>query len=449
MRPLPLLLLLVSAALIGGGVLLLRKNEEPAPEVSGREGEIELPHPKVEPTTPEARPDLPARNRGIRPPTVPPHSSDLAILGTPPQWSKLTEIPTTRTMTQLLAELQDVYSIGDEWQNYIRFTGGGMEVLTEEEKWLTIPIAAIAGAATPAEKAIDGVTALNQPLAGLKIVIDPGHIGGRWAQIEERHFRIDNGIAVQEGDMTLKTALHLEEQLRELGAIVSLARQETEPVTSLRPDDFIDYARDRWGQPENSAVAQKQRESLFYRTAEIRARANYVNKILQPDLVLCLHFNAESWGDPENPQLIEDEHFHMLVNGGYTTSEWAQQDTRYELISRLLRGTHAVEKRLSQAVVATIRDATNLRPYAYEANSRRAKQVTPDNYIWARNLLANRLYEAPVLFFEPYLMNGRDTYLRVQAGDYEGVLEVNGRIRPSLYREYASAITEGLRNAFK
>jgi hypothetical protein len=42
---------------------------------------------------------------------------------------------------------------------------------------------------------------------------------------------------------------------------------------------------------------QWQSEKLFYRVSEIHARAKKVNNTIKPDLVLCLHYNAEAWGD--------------------------------------------------------------------------------------------------------------------------------------------------------
>ncbi|MFZ4588920.1 MAG: hypothetical protein ACOYNG_08050, partial [Terrimicrobiaceae bacterium] len=65
-------------------------------------------------------------------------------------------------------------------------------------------------------------------------------------------------------------------------------------------------------------------------------------------------------------------------------------------------------------------------------------------YIWARNLLANRLFRCPVIYAEPYVMNSREVFRRVQAGDFEGVKTIAGRPRRSIYREYADAIAAGL-----
>ena len=80
-------------------------------------------------------------------------------------------------------------------------------------------------------------------LAGLKIALDPGHIGGTWAKMEERWFQIGDSKPVQEGDMTLLVAKLLAPKLQKLGATVSLLRDQLEPITTKRPDDLTEIAR--------------------------------------------------------------------------------------------------------------------------------------------------------------------------------------------------------------
>ena len=41
-------------------------------------------------------------------------------------------------------------------------------------------------------------------------------------------------------------------------------------------------------------------------------------------------------------------------------------------------------------------------------------------------------------------MNNEEVYQRIQEGDYEGMREVAGSIRKSIYREYRDAILAGL-----
>ena len=77
-----------------------------------------------------------------------------------------------------------------------------------------------------------------------KIAIDPGHIGGEWAKMEERWFIVGTGTPVQEGDMTLHVANLLKPRLEALGATVSLVRDKLEPVTPIRPDSLLSLAKD-------------------------------------------------------------------------------------------------------------------------------------------------------------------------------------------------------------
>ena len=83
----------------------------------------------------------------------------------------------------------------------------------------------------------------GRELAGVKIALDPGHIGGTWAQMEERWFQVGDSKPIQEGDMTLLVAKLLVPKLQKLGAKVSLVRDKTEPVTSKRPNDLQEFRR--------------------------------------------------------------------------------------------------------------------------------------------------------------------------------------------------------------
>jgi hypothetical protein len=188
----------------------------------------------------------------------------------------------------------------------------------------------------------------------------------------------------------------------------------------------------------------KAAESLFYRTSEIRARATYVNQNLKPDLMLCLHFNAVAWGDPANPQLVDENHLHILLHGAYTDDELSYDDQRYEMTRKILQKTIHEEAAVAAVMADVFAEQSGLPPYPYEPNSTRARNVGGHPYLWARNLLANRLYDCPVIFFEPYVMNSREVYERIQAGDYPGEAEVAGKMRKSIYREYADALVEGL-----
>src|SRR5437588_420074 len=163
--------------------------------------------------------------------------------------------------------------------------------------------------------------------------------------MEERWFQVGDTKPVTEGDLTLRVSRMLASRLKKLGATVLFVRNSTQPITSKRPGDFKELAKKilikngvpapRPGildpnDPMKEQTVHWQSEMLFYRYSEIRRRAVLVNNKLHPDLVLCLHFNAEGWGDPSNPTLIDNNHLHLLVNGSYLQDELDLDDERIQ-----------------------------------------------------------------------------------------------------------------------
>ncbi len=299
---------------------------------------------------------------------------------------------------------------------------------------------------------------LEKPLSGLKVALDPGHLGGNWAKMEERWFQVGDTKPVQEGDLTLQVARLLAPRLRQLGAKVSYVRNSDEPTTAKRPDDFRELSKKiliKNGVPQPRAevldssdpakeqTIRWQSEILFYRYSEIRRRAVRVNFKLHPDLVLCLHLNAEGWGDPKNPTLTDTDHLHLLVNGSYLAEEMEFDDERFEMIRRLLSRAFDEELPLADSVALAMARETGLPPYQYPTTNSTTK-VGTSGYVYARNLLATRLYRCPVVYCEPYVMNSKDVFARIQVGDYEGTRNVNRVEHKSIFREYADSVVDGL-----
>ncbi len=96
----------------------------------------------------------------------------------------------------------------------------------------------------------------DKPLTGLRVALDPGHLGGRWAKLEERWFQIGDAPPVMEGEMTLKVAQALAERLRALGATAELVRASDEPSTPLRPADLTGPAREQLAESGCAASAR-------------------------------------------------------------------------------------------------------------------------------------------------------------------------------------------------
>ena len=399
----------------------------------------------------------------------------LSPLAARPVWSELERYQETMSQAEFLRLLRTHYSPDGGWQAYIKVGENNALILTDSKISGEVfelrfapdlkPARMVSGfwrtRAQVRDARSQAPPAPGRPLDGLRVALDPGHLGGEWARMEERWFQIGDAPPVKEGEMTLAVAKMIAPRLEALGATVMWVRRENEPVTTSRPEGMRDAARRALAErgvtemkdsysgsadPDREKSIQWEAERLFYRISEIRTRARLVNDVLQPDVTLCLHFNAEEWGNPANPELVDKNHLHLLVSGNYSAGELLYDDVRFEMLSRLLGRVHEEEIPLAEAVASTLARATALPPYEYTDG--RAIRVGTSPYVWARNLLANRLYRCPVIYCEPYVMNSPEVFARVQAGDYEGLREVAGRLRPSIVREYADAVVSGLLEAY-
>ncbi len=375
----------------------------------------------------------------------------LSPLAAPPDWSKLNPYQETITRADFVALLDSVYAPGGAWKDTITIQDDTALITTRpgaspfllrfaksRQSARAVPSYWRSRSQLPPESP-------GKPLAGLRIALDPGHIGGNWAKMEERWFQIGNSKPVTEGDMTLLVAKKVAGRLRTNGAEVFLTRSSASPVTSLRPDRLKKAAT---ASLKNKDVAvtdfslQKESEKLFYRVGEIRRRATLVNEKIRPDVVICLHFNAEAWADPAKPSLVDQNHLHFLVTGAASAEELSYEDQRHDMLLKLLNRSYAVELPLTQSIARKMAAESGLPPYRYQGAA--AIKVGNNPYIWARNLLANRLFTCPVVNIEPYVMNSRIVYARIQAGDYNGTRKFGGVMRRSIFREYADAVADGV-----
>jgi N-acetylmuramoyl-L-alanine amidase len=390
---------------------------------------------------------------------------NISVLGNKPRWDVLEHYQQTITHDEFAHLINNVYCTHGFTPDLIGMNENTAQILInrDAQKSFILQFAADDGAEKPVPRLWRPAKSLppprrDKPLSGLKIALDPGHLGGKWAKMEERWFQVRDNKPVQEGDLTLRVARLLARRLPELGARVSFVRNSDEPTTAKRPDDFRELARKiliKNGVPQPRAdvldpndpakeqTIRWQSEILFYRYSEIRRRAALVNFKLHPDLVLCLHFNAEGWGDPNSPTLTDVNHLHLLVNGSYLAEELEFDDERFEMIRRLLSRAYDEELPLADTIALTIARETGLPPYAYPTTNSTTK-VGASGYVFARNLLATRLYRCPVVYCEPYVMNSEDVFARIQAGDYEGTRNINGVERKSIFREYADSVADGL-----
>ncbi|MBK1853820.1 N-acetylmuramoyl-L-alanine amidase [Verrucomicrobiaceae bacterium 5K15] len=440
----PLVVVLSLLLVAAGTYILTMLHHSPAPS----------PVPEAE--LADALEELPDAPDDGDPPLPPSHDNTLADLGVRPDWNSLDIWQETITRDDFEYLLTKVYTVDDSWKRYITIHPDHAIIRTDTRvpnATYRLDFSYELSAASP-DRNWNAAGDLppgtkDKPLAGVHIAIDPGHIGGAFAKIEERWFQIGDQPPVMEGNMTLQTAKIIKRQLRALGAKVYLIRKDNKPVSQLRPADYRDeaVAKARSLGILDEEKIQSLQEKLFYRTGEIRERARRVNLAFRPDIVLALHYNAESWADPTNPTLTENNHYHVLLHGALTSSELAHDDERYEMLVKILTRSHDEEKPVGAYIAQGFAQFTKLPAYRYQPMSSRAVEIKINGVegLWARNLLANRLYQCPVIFLEPYVMNNQEVFDRVQLGDYEGTKMINGVERKSIFREYAESVVEALK----
>src|SRR5438046_5895629 len=257
-------------------------------------------------------------------------ADNFGILGAHPRWNVLEKYQETITYDEFARLIDSVYCTHGFAPDLIEINEKSARILTnrDAQKFFTLRFAQDETSREPVPRLWRPAKSLapakpDKPLSGLRIALDPGHLGGEWAKMEERWFQVGGSAPVQEGDLTLRVSRLLAPRLRKLGAKVFFVRNSNEPITPKRPDDFKQLARRILikngvpqprtdvldpNDPEKEQTIRWQSQILFYRYSEIRRRAVLVNTKLHHDLVLCLHFNAETWDDHSHQTLMANTH---------------------------------------------------------------------------------------------------------------------------------------------
>jgi N-acetylmuramoyl-L-alanine amidase len=374
--------------------------------------------------------------------------ASLSDLTEKPDWSRLDKFQETMTSEEFLLLLKNVYCPRQQWwQPWFKLNNNEVSIRTNSESgdWYNMRFSNV-DRNQSVVKDLDTIT-------DFKIVLDPGHIGGRFSKMEGRHFQFGEDPPVKEGDLAYLVAKRLKPLLEKRGAKVFLTRKKGEPITTFSVSDFKEDAQKwastiPWSNDLNKTEIDKKilsrQELYFYRFSEIRARKKFINRI-RPDLVICLHLNAAPWADAENPKLVERNDYHILINGCYMGGELADENQRFEMIWRLFSRWNGIEKLLADKIALAFAEQTKLPAFVYKGPN--ALKVGEVEGVWARNLLANRIYQCPVVFLEPYVANSKEVYQRIQLGSYEDKRLLNDVLLKSLISEYADAVILGIDDA--
>lgn len=264
------------------------------------------------------------------------------------------------------------------------------------------------------------------PLQGLRIALDPGHMGSdSWDSITGKWVADPQGHKLSEGVINLQTAMLLEQQLLALGAQTMITHRGLRPVTdgdyksfdihaaglvSLREQSLDSWftgllsvapdGDDLFNAFENDAdfkgiFAEKNR-GLLYNDSDLQARVDAI-RAFQPDITLIIHYDAAVHTISPGPAFSHDA-TKVYVPGAFAPSELASRNDRMELASHLLdEAPWRASVALAHEVVTTL--SANLKIPFDKYSPGNVKQIEPG--MFSRNLyLLKRHYQTAVAYVE-------------------------------------------------
>ena len=191
---------------------------------------------------------------------------------------------------------------------------------------------------SPPAALVSAVPAAPSPhfehLKGLRIALDPGHIGGRpWDERNGKSIYNGKGESLSEGLLALQLSMLLADQLTALGAVVYIDRGLA-PVTAHAFDELSDS------------------KHVFFQRLDLDARAERL-WAFHPDLTLILHFDADKNNLDEPGERCNDTKAYVL---GAFMREDLKDEVENAFVKIAWRHPEAWEEslRLSRAIVDQI-----------------------------------------------------------------------------------------------
>lgn len=260
-----------------------------------------------------------------------------------------------------------------------------------------------------------------KPLSGVRIAIDPGHMGGKMAVIEERFINMDlksyNGLHVEfdEGTLATNTAKILRSYLTQLGAEVLLTRDE--PGKSVYPLSFEQWCKEKGTylqqESENSDQAIKKLFKAF-NICDLEERARIINNF-NPHAVVIIHYNAT-----ENVTLAN--YNLAFVPGCFLSGELAKKNAHYEFMRLLLSNNIEKSAELSRNITTCMEKILKV-PLMTNDTYQKNISHKVENGIYNRNLVLTRLVHAPICYGETLNQNNEDEAYRLaqETAQFDGV----------------------------
>lgn len=301
----------------------------------------------------------------------------------------------------------------------------------------------------------------GRTVAGLRIVLDPGHFGGAFSEVERRHIIIRDREPVREGDLNWGTAVILKKKLATAGAEVILSRgpppEEPFPEVGAESPVFdsdeailawlerqvghlmtVRWLRDNPEQLTRFRVAAAAAvrapgfapdESFFaaFNRFDYRRRG-LLAEAVGADLFLSLHHNI-SGRDWVNRLVV--------FVPGFIRWDPDREPGRYYAFRRALEGDLPVLVELAHDISKAMQRELEVPADQYVKKPNFDKlPLFPWDGVFARNLGVLRRATGPALLIEGPCMNQVGENAKLLRHD----LSIDGRPYPIRVKEYANAV---------
>ncbi|MBS1985681.1 MAG: N-acetylmuramoyl-L-alanine amidase [Bdellovibrionales bacterium] len=309
------------------------------------------------------------------------------------------------------------------------------------------------------------------PLRGIKIALDPGHMGSPlWDERAERSTIDGKGGYLSEGQLALQTALLLEKRLTILGAQVMLTRRHLAPVTSLSWENIDLAAEARSALRDNSFTedfrrflnslrfdapllpqiqssdylqslqTEKRRWRYFGIQYDLAARAELI-QTFAPDLTLIIHFDASDEARP--PGTVNTNGYDATkgyIVGGAALEELATRNQRALLAARVMDpASWKASRHLTQAVVRSLHDTLRI-PYD-PLGKGTEDTVRLGDGVFARNLrLSSLLHSSAVSYLECLYQDDPQEFAQLLRPDFS--MNIDGQ--PYAYSQRLVQVAQAL-----
>lgn len=300
------------------------------------------------------------------------------------------------------------------------------------------------------KRAVNCEAIQRKDLVGVKIAIDPGHLGGVYAYLEDRFIDIPPSlertepIKFDEGTLSYLTAAYLKVLLEKEGAIVMVTRNRI--GEGVLAEDFFDWLKKN---PQLWAAegSLKKLFGKYYNPLDLRARAKKINRF-SPDLTIVIHYNSQDGEEnkPSNHTVSHVNYNMVFVPGAFCRNELSEKDSRYEFLRLLVSEDLFSSLKLSRAVLEKFGEHLLIPPVSKHdgANYLNRVGLKIGEGIYARNLALTRLIHGPVCYGETLIQNNIDECVKLSRRDFV----INGQFCSSRIKQVAEAYYEGIKQYF-